>query len=287
LTSIYTLTTDIQHLLTRKDGWFTDELARDFSQSVASRLQFQYSDREYKPSLRLSQMGPKCPCALWHSIHKPEQAEKMPPWAENKFSFGHIIEAWAITLMKAAGHEVTGEQDELRLDGIVGHRDCVVDGCILDVKSSSSYGFRRFEEGTIATEDSFGYLDQLDGYICASLDDPLVRVKDRGYLFVVDKTLGHMVLYEHKYREQSIRQRINDYNRIIGSATPPKCNCGTVVHGKAGNIRLDTKASYSSFKHCCFPELRTFLYENGPVYLTVVKEKPKVLEVDKHGYPII
>lgn len=283
MTNINTLIIDIQSLLTRKDGWFTDELAADFAQSVASRLQEQFADRERKPTLRLSQMGPRCPRALWYSIHHPELAEKMPPWVENKFSFGHITEAWAITLMKAAGHEVTGEQDELRVDGIVGHRDCVVDGCLLDVKSSSSRAFDRFKEGTLALDDPFGYLDQLDGYLSGSLEDPLVRVKDKAYILAIDKQLGHMVLYEHVFRQQRIKNRISTFREIVARDVPPACECGTVPHGKSGNIRLDTKASYNGYKHCCFPNLRTFIYEKGPVYLTVVIDKPKVLEVDKHG----
>jgi len=228
-------------------------------------------------------MGPQCPCALWHSIHHPELAEKLPPWAEFKYSFGHIIEAQAIMLAKAAGHEVTGEQDAVSVDGIVGHRDCVIDGCIVDVKSAASRSFTKFKDGSIRQDDPFGYLDQLDGYLCGSLQDPLVRVKDRAYLLAIDKQLGHMVLYEHGFREEHIRERIKGYRRIISSDIRPTCNCGTLSDGKSGNIKLDTKASYSPYKYCCFPNLRTFLYASGPIYLTKVVRKPDVMEVDKHG----
>ena len=207
----------------------------------------------------------------------------MPPWAENKFSFGHIIEAWAITLAKAAGHEVTGEQDVLTVDGIVGHRDCVIDGCVIDVKSAASRSFQKFKDKSIKEEDTFGYLDQLDGYLVGCMDDPLVRVHDKGYLLAIDKQLGHMCLYEHGLREQSIRDRIKKYKEIVGRDSPPACECGTIADGKSGNIRLDTRASYNSFKHCCFPRLRTFLYADGPRYLTQVVRKPDVTEIDRHG----
>jgi len=231
-------------------------------------------------------MGPKCPKALWHSFYTPGEAEPLPPWAEIKYSYGHIVEAWTIALAKAAGHHVCGEQDELRVDGIVGHRDCVIDGCLVDVKSSSSYGMAKFKDGSIREDDAFGYLDQLDGYLIGSLDDPLVQVKDRGYLLVVDKQLGHMVLYEHKLdlsREQRLRDRISYYRKIIASDVPPACECGTIPEGKSGNIRLDVKASYSPYKYACFPGLRTFLYERGPVYLTNVVRKPDVIELDRYG----
>lgn len=239
--------------------------------------------RKKEPHLRLSQMGDRCPCALWHSIHKPELAEKLPPWAQFKYAYGHLIEAMVIKLAKAAGHEVTGEQDALELDGVPGHRDCVIDGCCVDIKSASSFSFAKFKDKSIATSDSFGYLSQLDGYILAARGDPLVRDHRKGYLLAVDKTLGHMVLYEHRLRETHIRERIAEYKAIVALDKPPGCTCGTRPEGKSGNIGLDTKASYNVFKHICVPNLRTFLYADGPKYLTHVARVPEVIEVDKHG----
>jgi hypothetical protein len=235
------------------------------------------------PRLRLSQMGPRCPCALWYSIHAPDLGEPLPPWARIKYSYGHIIEQQVIQLAQAAGHEVKGEQDEVEVDGILGHRDCVIDGCIVDIKSSSSRGFDKFKNGTIAQSDDFGYLDQLDGYLVGSADDPLVRVKDRAYLLAIDKQLGHMVLYEHKVRESSIRERIKSYKAICSLSSPPACTCGTVKDGESGNRKLDLRASYSPYKFCCNPRIRTFLYSNGPRYLTHVERTPDVIEIDSRG----
>ena len=289
--SIYTLVPDAQEILSR-DGWFTDQLSDD----LAIRLKHTLGERGDYAGLRLSQMGPRCPHALWHSVHKPELAEPLPPGAKFKYQYGHIIEELAITLFKAAGHHVVGEQDELYLDGVRGHRDCVVDGAICDVKSSSTNGFKKFEDGSIAHPgaDSFGYLDQLDGYLCASLSDPLVTVKDRAYLFVVDKQLGHMCLYEHRVSEervQRLRDRIAKYKRIIALDNPPACECGTIVEDN-GNIKLDVRASYNQFKNCCFPALRTAIYAGGkPQFFAHVVKWPRnskgpLLEVDKFGNPV-
>lgn len=192
-------------------------------------------------------------------------------------------------MAKAAGHEVTGEQDELDVDGIKGHRDCIIDGCLVDVKSAASPSFLKFKDGSIAQSDSFGYLDQLDGYLVGSAEDPLLRVKDRGYLWAIDKQLGRMCLYEHRLREPSIRARISDYKRIIGLDEAPPCTCGVVPDGESGNLKLDLRASYNNFKHFCFPNLRIFLYSDGPRYLTKVVRRPKrrdgslITEVDKDG----
>lgn len=280
---IKTLIPDIYKTISNKNGWFTDQISKELSEEISLRLQTSLGEQRGKPTLRLSQMGPRCPCALWHSIHKPELAEQLPAWAEIKFSYGHILEALTIALAKASGHKVEGEQDELVLDGIVGHRDCVIDGCVVDVKSSTTFSYQKFKDGTIAQNDLFGYLDQLDGYVVASREDPLVTVKDRGYLLVIDKQLGHMVLYEHVIREESIRKRIRDYKSIVALGGPPPCTCETVPDGKSGNIKLGTVASYSAFKHCCFPNLRTFIYADGPRYLTHVARKPDVPELDRFG----
>lgn len=279
--SIDTLIPDIYELVRRKDGW-ANAVSQSLSNEVVGRVTRQFQAQK-EPSLRLSQMGPCCPKALWHSLHTPGQAESLPPWAEIKYCYGHLIEALVIALAKAAGHEVVGEQDEIVLDGIIGHRDCIIDGCLVDVKSASSRGFQKFKDKSITNSDSFGYLDQLDGYVVGSSGDPLVKVKDRGYILAVDKTLGHMVIYEHITRESQIRGRIQECKRIVALPNPPACECGTIPVGTSGNIGLDMRASYSPWKYCCKPWIRTFLYANGPVYLTKVVRKPDVVEIDRYG----
>jgi hypothetical protein len=190
-----------------------------------------------------------------------------------------------LSLARLAGHDVQGEQDELVVDGIVGHRDAVVDGCVVDIKSCSSAAFSKFKEGTLYQDDAFGYLYQLDGYVLGSLLDDLVTEKQRGYIFAIDKTLGHMALYKHELRSALLQSRIATYKSIVAREYPPKCECGTRAIGASGNIGLDTRASYSLYKHCCFPELRTFLYtERGqtkPVHLVKVVRTPDVPELPR------
>jgi len=279
-TNIWELIPDIYKTV-QTTGWFNEQHSMELSQGVSKRLAIHFNETKV-PRLRLSGMGSRCPRALWYSIHHPELAEALPPWATIKYSYGHILEQLVITLAKAAGHEVTGEQDEVTVDGVTGHRDCVIDGCIVDVKSASSRSFQKFKDGSIKDNDTFGYLDQLDGYLVGSLDDELVRCKDRAYLLAVDKTLGHMCLYEHQLRIDSIKRRIKEYQEIVTRIHPPGCNCGTRPEGKSGNIALDTRASYSPYKFCCFPNLKTFLYASGPVYLTHVARLPDVPEIT-HG----
>lgn len=233
-------------------------------------------------------MGPRCPRALWYSIHEPGTAEPLPPWAIFKYSYGHIIEALAISLAKASGHTVEGEQDEVTLDGVVGHIDALVDGCLVDFKSTSTLSFEKFERGTLAENDDFGYLDQLDGYVTALHDDDRLLVKDRGFICAIDKQLGHVALYEHRVRPDKIRETIKKFKEYISRTNPPECTCGTRADGTSGNICLDTRASYNSYKWVCNPNLRCFLYSKGPRYFTKVVKVPtyagqQLKEIDKNS----
>jgi hypothetical protein len=300
--NIHTLIGDIHDFIDNNPEWFRETVSEGVarhlrSQGATGRVQ-QGDEDSPTVGLRLSQMGEKCPCQLWHSVHKPSLQEPLPASASIKYAYGHVIEAMVVELAKQAGHEVTGEQDVLYVDGVKGHRDCVIDGCVVDVKSASSMAYQKFKTGSIRMDDSFGYLAQLDGYVVASLDDPLVRVKDRGFLLAVDKTLGHMCIYEHRVRRKDdgsflITETIKRYKDIIGRSTAPDCTCETVDDGTSGNVALGLKASYNPFKYCCAEQrgekIRTFLYSGGPRYLTRVQRLPRrkdgslVPEVDRQG----
>jgi len=284
MSSIHTLIPDIYALLKEKG-------VEPYWNEVSQHLPASTEKYNGGGKLRMSKLGPICPRALWFSYHHPELAEPLPAWAVFKLSYGHMVEALALTLAKAAGHKVEGEQDEINLDDISGHRDAVIDGCIVDCKSANSRAFLHFKARDHHYLDRWGYLPQLDAYVVGSANDPKVTTKDRGYLWAIDKSLGHMVLYEHFInddRNRGILDRIRTYKEIVSRTTPPACSCGTVAEGKSGNIGLDVQASYSAYKWECFPHLRCFLYagQDGvkkPVYLTKVVRKPDVTEVDKYG----
>lgn len=274
---IYTLVSDIEAYISKNEDWY--EHVENLLHS--GRSVTHVGDNRQRRGLRLSGLGDKCPRQLWYSVHLPELAEKLPAHARFKYGYGHTVEKMVIALAKLAGHEVTGEQDELVVDGVVGHRDCVIDGAVVDVKSCSSLAFRKYKEGSLSQSDDFGYLYQLGSYVLGSEHDALVTVKDRGYLFFVDKSLGHMYLYESKVDHEKIKKRIEKYRQIVGEPSPPACACVQIQDGKSGNLRLDVKASYNPFKYQCFPDLRVFLYSDGPRYLTKVERTPEVPEIKR------
>jgi len=292
--SIQTLVRDIYDVV-EEEQWLTEANTAGIVEQLGRQFVQRGRQKDTRAVLSLSKMGEKCPCQLWHTVHSSGMEEKLHASARIKFAYGDVIEALGISLAKAAGHEVTGEQDEVTVDGVPGHRDCVIDGCIVDVKSTNSLSFQKIQAGLVA-EDYFlsAYLAQLDGYLVGSADDPLVRVKDRGYLLAIDKVLGKICLYEHKLRPDWIRDRIAEYKAIVALPEPPDCRCGREADGSSGNIKLDVPASYNPFKHLCAEQrgerIRTFLYEGGPRFLTTVKRRPMrrdnrtpIPEVDRYG----
>lgn len=281
--TIHTLIPDIYKIV--NTDWMTPKLSELLARDISKRLD---TEKVRRNGLRLSKLGPRCPKALWHSVHTPELAAPLPPWVHIKLMYGHILEALVLTLARAAGHTVTGEQDELEVCGVLGHRDAVIDGCLVDVKSSSVLALEKLKSGSIEQDDSFGYLDQLDAYLSGSALDPLTTVKDRGYLLGIGKELGHLALHEHKHRPDHIEKRLRDYQRIVALPQPPACGCGTEPFQASGNVKLDTRASYDEMRYVCHPHLRTFIYAERSkpkiVYLTKVVREPKnVKEIDKHG----
>ena len=243
---------------------------------VKSRLEEQRNE----PTLRLSNLGTKCLRKLWYQINEPDRAEVLPPSTRFKFLFGDILEDLLLFLAKEAGHSVQGEQDELNLHGVKGHRDAIIDGRIVDCKSASTYSFKKFESNRLREDDPFGYLTQLNSYIRGSEGDPRVTERDVGSFLVVDKTLGNICLDTYPVdTETNYEEKINDIKDILSLPEAPPRGFEDVPEGKSGNKKLCTNCSYCGYKFHCWDNLRSFNYSTGPVFLTTVAKQPKVEEL--------
>ncbi len=225
----------------------------------------------------MSNFGTKCDRKLWYSVNRPDAKEPLLPHTRLKFLYGDIVESLVLSLAKEAGHKVEGEQDELVLDGVVGHRDAIIDGLLVDVKSANSRSFQKFKAEVF--DDTFGYLDQLNLYLEASKDDPRLTIKKAGGLLAVDKELGHLHLRMVRKDEVDWSAKIRDRKAMVGLSTPPERPYKDVPEGTSGNRKLGTMCAYCQFKATCWPGLRTFVYSSGPVFLSKVVREPNVLEV--------
>jgi hypothetical protein len=170
----------------------------------------------------------------------------------------------------------------LYANGIKGHRDCVIDGVTVDVKSASKYGFEKFEKGNLREDDPFGYISQLSSYVYAGQDDPLVVDKTKGAFLVVKKDRFKLCLDEYDFTEElkTKEQEVQSKKDMVEGTIPERL--APVPQSKtSSNTKVPIKCFYCSFLNHCWPEKRTFVYSNGPVHLVDVVKEPNVPEVKK------
>lgn len=278
--SIETLVEDIYEVLDKGvEG--DDERWAKFGSAVANLVRDRLSVASRVPRkgvLRMSNIGTPCNRKLYLSVNDPEGGEKLNPQARLKFLYGDILEELLLLLAELGGHTVEGRQDTLEIEGVEGHRDAVIDGVTVDCKSASTYSFKKFAEHRLHEDDPFGYKDQLQSYIEAGQDDPIVTDKERGAFLVIDKTLGNICLDVHKKSSFPIRKAYEYKKRLVNSDTLPPRGFEDEPEGKSGNRKLGTFCSYCERKFQCWDGLRTFLYSGKPVFLTKVVKEPRVPE---------
>jgi len=287
-----TLVDDIYRMIDTKeipDGVPIEQVINDFGENMKQILRDNITEHEFdRRKLRMSNIGKK-DRQLWYS-YNGYKGEELMPHTRIKFLYGHLIEEMILALTKLSGHDVTDEQKQAEVNGIKGSMDCKIDGVLTDVKSASPYGFKKFKDGSLIDNDPFGYVDQIKGYAHSE------GVTDVGWL-VMDKTNGHLTYLKYDMADESqwywsklnffsIEERIKNIKRVVKSETPPTRCYGHIPDGKSGNMKLPVGCSYCAYKRECWPSLRTFIYSNGPRYLTYVAKNPNVLEVDADGIEI-
>jgi hypothetical protein len=275
--TIDTLIEDVYKLLANGIK-ITEEQVNEFSSRLAAKLSSRFSE-ERTPQLSMSNFGKPCERQLWYSIRTPQNAEPLPPQAKFKFLYGDLLEEFILFLAGLAGHRVEGEQTAVVVAGVPGHRDAVLDGTVVDVKSANARTFKRFSEHSLEKDDPFGYTSQLDLYLEAGQDDPLVTNKEYACFLAVDKELGYLCLDKHPRKGVDYAKEADRKRQVLASDAPPPRAFDPVPYNKGGNLKLGVECSYCAFKKTCWPEMRTFLYASGPVFLTKVVKEPDVPEI--------
>ena len=231
--------------------------------------------------LRLSNIG-KDDRYLWNHYNNAGPKEPMQPHTLVKFMYGHLIEEMLLFLTRLSGHKVTDEQKVCEVEGIVGHMDCRIDGVVTDVKSTSSYGFKKFKDATLAFDDPFGYIDQIKAYAHSEGETEfgwLAMDKQNGHLTYLKYDLKDTQAPVYEVLKEDIVERIRHVKKLVEAPDAPEHCYAPVPDGKSGNQKLDTGCSYCHFKLSCYPQLRAFAYAYGPKYLVEVANEPKVQEI--------
>ena len=278
--TIDTLIADMQEVIKGEGGWSGIQ-GSILGHGIALIANMRFSKpQEPRGYLSLSSIGTPCKRKLWYKVNTPEEAIPLEYNALLKFFYGDMIEELALSLAIAAGHDVRGQQDRLDVHGIKGHRDAVIDGMTVDVKSCSPYAFKKFKEGTLRKNDPFGYISQLSSYVYAGKDDDKVTNKTQGAFLAIDKQNGHICLDIHDFTEdlETKQQEIIEAKEIVSAEFPSDRQRRVPQTKTSPNTKLPVMCSYCEFKKKCWPTARKFIYSYGPVYLVDVKSEPKVPE---------
>ena len=277
MANITTLVDDIENLF-REPHVVSEENVTKFASSLSQLVASRLAAREHGHTLRMSNLG-RPDRQLWYD--KRHEKEQLDPHTLFKFMYGDIVEQVVLFLAKEAGHEVTHEQETVVVDGVVGHCDAVIDGVVVDVKSASTYAYKKFKYGELREDDQFGYYDQLAGYATG-------LGLSTGAFLAFDKQNGHICLLEvpeEEIKAIDTRARIEHIKGVLEAEAPPKRCYEPVPEGTKGNQVLAVGCSYCSHKQRCWSDanggigLRTFLYSTGPKHFTHVESEPRVPEL--------
>ena len=271
---IYQTVTDI----TGGDKEVPDELLNELGQKIARTIKTWSTPQHHnKFKLRMSNIGR--PARQLYYSQKDTQEIKHHASTQIKFLYGHIMEDLLIFLTKLSGHSVTDEQKEVLVDDVLGHMDCKIDGEVIDIKTASGFGFKKFKNKTLAEDDPFGYVSQLAGYERAE------GTANGGFL-ALNKESGELTLYQPEDLDKpNVNTLISNIESALKGDTPPDKCYKPIKSGSKGNMKLPMGCVYCSHKFVCNADtnggkgLRVFKYAKGLEYMTKVVSLPKVEEL--------
>lgn len=232
-----------------------------YSSHVADLLE-PAEPREAKPwALHASKIGKNCLRQMWYAQWAPHFAEPLQYNTLVKFTYGDLVEEFALDLVRAAGHELKHEQSRVEFPApngftVSGRLDAVIDGHVVDVKSTSPYSYNDWAGKPLtADNDSFGYRWQLHTYGKAALEGQIDANTTRGYLLLVDKQNGHIGLSWVDYDWKAFDFRLKIITEAIGNdSVAPHRGFDPFEKDKLGNLKLVTECSYCDYKRECWKE---------------------------------
>jgi len=157
--------------------------------------------------------------------------------------------------------------------------DCIIDGEVIDIKTASGYAFKKFRDGTLREDDTFGYLAQLAGYEAG-------HGTSGGGFLAMNKESGELALYiPEDLDKPNVESKITTVRKSLKNKNPPELCYHPVPDGMSGNMKLPRGCIYCRHKLECHKDtnegkgLRVFQYAKGLAYLTKVMKEPKVKEI--------
>ena len=236
-------------------------LVEEFGEACKNALLKQFEDqRRDKFEPRMSNIGrPLCQLQM---EAKGVKGEGQPYNVKVRNTFGDIIEALAIFIMKSAGVNIKNEQKKVKYkfngNQIEGKQDVEIDEKIWDIKSASPYSFeKKFgEEGgflEVVKEDSFGYASQ--GFLYGESQN-----KKFGGWIAINKSTGEWTVCEtpamiEPHKTEALK-KAKDNLKALKDKVPFKKQYDDIAEtfrGKpTGNRVLGFVCSYCPYKLPCW-----------------------------------
>lgn len=237
-----------------KEEWI-EEAGEAFKETL--RKQLFREDEGFR--LRMSNIG-RPTCQLQREKEGAEK-ERMPYNHIMRMMIGDAVEVITEILLKCAGANITGGKRKVSYPiadtEINGENDIEIDDLVYDVKSCSPWAYdNKWNNGWegLAEDDSFGYIGQLIGYCCGSVDN-------MGGWIVVNKSTGEVTVVEaNPSAEEVAKREVEISDRIIAVENDaPFKPCFTPYEEKfrstpTGSLRLPTQCGFCSFRKACYPE---------------------------------
>ena len=258
------------------DTVLSDEIIEQITNDVREALKKQFSKRDDKFRLRMSNIG-RDYCKLWYDKNEPGNAIPRSTNFIINMMIGDIVEAIFKGLLVQSGVKFSnGEDVSMDLGAgvtINGTPDLIMDGKVDDIKSASPWSYtNKFKDfATLAESDSFGYVAQLGGYAKAA------GVKPGGW-WVINKGTG-----EFKYvsagdidteevaentRALAARLAENKFERCYEPIEE------TYRKKPTGNLILGKECGWCDYRYKCWPGLQEM-----PSLVSQAEMKPMVAYV--------
>ena len=236
-------------------------LVEEFGEACKKALLKQFSEtRSNKFEVRMSNAGrPLCQLQM---EAKGIKGEGQPYNAKVRNTFGDIIEALALFIMKSAGVKIKNEQKQVKYkfngEEIEGRQDVEIDEKVWDIKSASPYSFeKKFGEdggfSEVVKDDTFGYASQ--GFLYAES-----QKKDFGGWIVINKSTGEWTVCEtpklvEPYKTNALTKAVDNI-KALKEGVPFKRQYDAIeetFRGKpTGNKVLGLACSFCPYKLPCW-----------------------------------
>ena len=247
--------------VSKKPTKLDTKLVEEFGEACKNALLKQFAeDRKDKFELRMSNVGrPLCQLQM---EAKGIKGEGQPYNNKMRNTFGDLIEALSIFVMKSAGVNVKNEQKKVtyKFDGnsIEGRQDVEINEKIWDIKSASPYSFeKKFGEGggfsEVVKDDSFGYASQ--GFLYGES-----QKKKFGGWIAINKSTGEWTICETpsvdtEHKNKAIKSAEDNIKAIKSGAPFKRCYSDvaeTFRSKPTGNRVLGFVCSYCPYKLPCW-----------------------------------